>query len=197
MEAARQIKARFEGIFASLAEPVLWTDARRDPEAVELQGYLTKGSGKDAGPEFRFREPVPGLQSGALLALRSDAQRWRVTSLRSEDLEDTVLFIAARVESLEAAPAQALAETLDSILATLNETLAASTLAPLEREDAQEALARLPRLCATPQDPAHAARIKARLTLLKDRFKACEQSSHRALGLLLKLEAQLKRQGLP
>lgn len=197
MEAARQIKARFEGIFASLAEPVRWTDLRRDPAEAALHGYLTKGSGPGAGPEFRFREAVPGLQIGALLQLQSDPQRWRVTNLHVEDLEQTVLFVAARVEPLDAADTAPLAEGIEALLQSLDAALAASTLAPLDREDAREALIRLPSLCARPSDPAHAARIKARLTLLKDRFKACPQTAHSAQGLLLKLEAHLKRQGLP
>jgi hypothetical protein len=60
-----------------------------------------------------------------------------------------------------------------------------------------EALQRLPALAQQPADPGHAARLRQRLSLLKDRFKACAQTQHQAHGLLLKLEAQLKRKGLP
>jgi hypothetical protein len=38
-------------------------------------------------------------------------------------------------------------------------------------------------------------RVKARLKLLAERFKACPQTAHEAKGKILKLEAHLKRKG--
>lgn len=196
MRPAHQIKAKLVGIFESLSEAVLWTDQRHHAEDAELSGYLTKGSGPEGGPEFRFREAVPGLEVGAVLRLASTGVRWRVDRLHLETMEEQVLFQSAHVQSLEAPPLP-VAEGLDALLAGLDKALAACTLAPLDREDAREALARLPQLCAQPGDPAHAQRIRQRLSLLRDRFKACPQTWFQAQGLLLKLEAHLKRQGLP
>lgn len=196
MRPVHQIQARFAGIFDSLAETVLWTDPRHHAGDVELNGYLTKGSGPEGGPEFRFRAQVAGLELGALLRLASQDERWRVDQLHLETMEDQDLFLAARVQSL-AEPALNVPQSLEALLAGLDQALAASTLGPLEREDAREALARLPQLCAQPAEPAYAGRIRPRLSLLKDRFKTCPQTWHQAQGLLLKLEAHLKRQGLP
>ncbi len=196
MDPARQIKARFEGIFASLAEPVLWLDLRRDPAEAELQGYLTKGSGPGASDEFRFSAPVAGLLPGAVLRLASGEARWRVQSLHEERMESQLLFVAARVVSLQAGHEEA-SERAETLIAELQACLERSSLGPLDRDDAAEALARLPRLCAQPADHEHAARLRARLFLLKERFKRCPQTWHPAQGLLLRLEALLKREGLP
>jgi hypothetical protein len=197
MDAARQIKARMERIFQDLAEPVLWDDRRLHSGERRLHGYLTKGSGKDAGQEFRFPERVDGLASGAILRLASADERWRVAEVHIEELDQQVLFVAAKVVDLSAPEPEALPEELDGILLALGQALDASTLGPLEREDVREALLRLPALAQSPGDPGHATRLKQRLSLLKDRFKACPQVQHQAKGLLLKLEVQLKRKGLP
>ena len=196
MGPARQIKARVEGIFRSLAETVAFSDQRVGALDQPLQGYLTRGSGPDAAEEFRFLEAVPGLDSGSLLSLPSREGRWRVESVAEERMDGELLFIAARVQRLDGAlpPAEPGAQDL---LEALQGLLAASTLGPLEAEDAHEALARLRRLSGRPADLEHAHRIRVRLSLLKERFRGCPQTAHSALGLLLKLEAQLKRQGLP
>lgn len=196
MDPARQIKARFEGIFQSLSETVLFSDQRVEALDQPLMGYLTRGSGPDAGEEFRFLEPVAGLLPGSLLRLASKPERWRVEDLAEERMDGELLFVAARVRRLDgdSAPPDA---SLQGILASLQGLLAGSTLTSLEAEDAREALARLPQLCGAPADPEHAHRIKVRLRLLKDRFHGCPQTAHTALGLLLKLEVQLKRQGMP
>jgi hypothetical protein len=197
MDAARQIKARFQAIFGNMAQPVLFSDQRCGAEDVELSGYLTRGSGPEAGHEFRFQQGIDGLDAGSLLRLKSDGERWRVTLVREERMEGELLFVAAAVDRLSARPTPVPPAEVHELLLALAAKVGQSTLGPLETADAVEILERLPSLIDTPADPAHAARIKLRLHQLKELFKSCPQTGHSAQGLLLKLEAQLKRKGMP
>lgn len=191
---ARQIRQRFESVMERMGRAVRLMDQRRQPAESVHRGYLTKGSGAEAAWEFRFLEAPDGLQEGSLLSLDGEAERWRVQRIHREQDGDEVLFVSAQVASLEA-PEVPTAEDLAGHLAGLQETLLRSTLGPLDQDDVAEALARLPRLLAAGPDPTAAARIKQRLKLLSDRFKACPQTAHEAKGRVLKLEAHLKRKG--
>ena len=138
---------------------------------------------------------MPGLRPGAVLEPKG-AGRWLVLELVEQRLEGLPLYVAAKVASLEPGEG-ADDEALEPLLAALEALLALSAMPSLEAEDAREALARLRVLTPTPTAPGHGVRIKPRLRLLRERFMACPQTSHEARGLILRLEALLKRKGLP
>ena len=196
MDDARQIRQRFETVMARMGQGVRLTDQRlENPESLH-RGYRSKGPAAGTW-EFRFLELPAGLQEGSLLSLDGEAQKWRVDRVHVERDGNALLFVSAQVSSLESAPAP-MAEDLGSLLKNLNDLLDRSTLAPLERDDVREALDRLQRLVAAAagaEDRGLSARIKQRLHLLKERFKACPQTAHEAKGGLLRLEAHLKRKG--
>jgi hypothetical protein len=194
---ARKIKARLDGIFAGMAKTVLLSDQRLGVERLPLRGYLTKGSGPKAGPEFRFQEAVAELGVGALLRLESGPERWKVTAVRQEVMDGELLFVSAQVERLDASTPPEPPAEIHELLSALARMLENSTLGPLEAADVHEALGRLPSLVDQPAEPGRALRIRERLALLKDRFMNCPQTARAAKGLILRLEAQLKRKGLP
>lgn len=187
------IRSRFEAIMQRMGQPVRLLDLRLTPPESVHQGYRTRGAGPEAAWEFRFLEQPAGLQEGSLLTLDGDPERWRVLSIHAERDEDELLFVSATVTSLEA-PTAPPAEDVEGLLKSLRALLQRSSLGPLDQDDVAEALERLPRLLASP-GPEAGARIKARLKLMAERFKACPQTAHDAKGQLLKLEALLKRKG--
>ena len=197
MDPNRQIQQRFAQIFERMAVPVLWQERRDTPEEKALQGYLTRGAGPEAPWEFRFQQVVPGLRQGAVLRTHGSQERWAVDTVLEEHLEAELLYVVARVEPLQGGGGAPLEQGLDVLLQSLAQLLEVSTLSPLRRDDAAEALHRLARLSARPGDPEHALRLKERLKLLDQLFKACPQTGKDAKRLLLKLEAQLKRRGYP
>lgn len=190
---AHPIRQRFESIMQRMGQPVRLLDLRLTPPESLHRGYRTKGAGPEAAWEFRFLEHPMGLQEGSLLTLDGDPERWRVLNIHVERDEGELLFVSATVTSLEA-PSAAPAEDVEGHLKSLRALLLRSSLGPLEQDDVGEALERLPRLLAVP-GPEAGARIKARLKLMGERFKACPQTAHDAKGQLLKLEALLKRKG--
>ena len=191
---AHPIRNRFESIMQRMGQTVRLLDLRLTPPESVHRGYRTKGSGPEAAWEFRFLEHPTGLQEGSLLTLDGDPERWRVLSIHTERDEGELLFISASVTSLEA-PAAAPADDVEAHLKALRALLLRSSLGPIEQDDIAEALDRLPRLLNAP-GPEAGARIKARLKLMGERFKACPQTAHDAKGQLLKLEALLKRKGM-
>lgn len=195
MDDARQIRQRFEAIMERMGQSVRLKDQRLDPVESVHRGYRTKSQGTEVTWEFRFLELPSGLQVGSLLSLEGDSDRWRVEKLQFERDGDELLFVSAHVASLVS-----ISDTPDNdfngFLLGLKELLQQSSLGPLEQDDVQEALARLHRLSGAPTNPEAGARIRSRLKLLNERFKACPQTAHAAKGKLLKLEAHLKRQGI-
>jgi hypothetical protein len=192
MDDARQIRQRFEAIMERMGQTVRLRDQRLDPAESLHRGYRTRGTATSW--EFRFLEAPAGLQKGSLLSLDGEEERWRVDKVHFERDGNELLFVSAQVASLDAGK-DAPNEEQAALLQALEALLKRSTLGPLERDDVSEVLHRLPRLFAGVQGPESGARIKARLKLLADRFKACPQTAHEAKGLLLKLEAHLKRKG--
>jgi len=188
------IQERVDAIFAKMAFTVHWQDLRDSAAERQLQGYLTRGAGAEAPWEFRFRQIVRGLKEGAVLR-GDDGNRWLVVQLVTEELEGELLYAAARVRDLE--QDRALDEGLEPLLDGLAGLLERSALAALERDDVTEILARLPRLAADPKEPGHGARLKQRLQVLRQAFAGCPQTWHEARGHILRLEAALKRKGLP
>ena len=193
MDDARQIRERFEGIMLRMGQPVRLHEQRALPAETVHRGYRTKGAGPEAAWEFRFLEHPQGLQAGSLLSLEADGERWRVESVQIERDGTQLLFVSATVTPLEAANPEP-AEDVAGLLGTLQTLAKRSALDPIEQDDVQEALDRIPRLLASPS-PEAGARLKTRLKLLNERFKGCAQTAHEAKGQLLKLEALLKRKG--
>lgn len=193
MEDARQIRQRFEGIMQRMGQAVRLNEQRAQPSESVHHGYRTKGTGPDASWEFRFLEHPQGLQEGSLLSLEADGERWRVESVHVEKDGGLLLFVSATVKSLESAEAEA-AEDVEGLLQSLAALAKRSSLDPIEQDDVQEALQRVPRLLAQ-SGPEAGVRLKQRLKLLDERFKRCAQTAHEAKGLVLKLEALLKRKG--
>lgn len=193
MKEDRIIQERIDAVFQKMASTVLWQE-RRDQDSVrELSGFLTRGPGEEAGWEIRFRGPVPGLRSGAVLKL-VDGARWLVEQVVEESLGGETLFVAARVSAL-----QEDAELADDVLAlcqALEALLEHAAMPLLERDDAAEALARIPKLGAEAGKKGYGVRLKQRLLTLRAAFKACPQTGHQARGLILRLEASLKRKGM-
>lgn len=197
MDANRQIQQRLAQVFERMAQPVLWQELRDAPQELPLHGYLTRGAGPDAPWEFRFQKAVAGLRQGGVLRQAASEERWCIAKVLEERLETELLYVIARVEPLQAAGAPPLEQDVDALLQALQQALDASTLPPLEHADLHEALQRLAGLCPKPAEAGYASRIKARLQLLAQGFKACPQTGNDAKRLLLKLEAQLKRRGYP
>jgi hypothetical protein len=193
MDDARQIRQRFEAVMERMGQAVRLTDQRLETPETLHRGYRTKGPG-DGRWEFRFLEAPAGLQGGSLLSLEGDDERWRVDQVHFERDGNALLFVSAQVSSLSPAP-EALTEDLSALLQALRILSEQSTLGPLDRDDVAEALDRLEKLAGQGPGPAISPRLKQRLRLLNERFKACAQTAHPAKGRLLKLEAHLKRKG--
>jgi hypothetical protein len=192
MDDARQIRQRFEAVMERMGQTVRLRDHRLEPAETLHRGYRTRGTATTW--EFRFLEVPAGLQKGSLLSLDSDGERWRVEKVHFERDGNELLFVSAQVASLDAVEGPPSDEQA-ALLQKLSDLLQRSSLGPLERDDVGEALQRLPRLFSGAPGPEPSARIKARLKLLAERFKACPQTAHEAKGTILKLEAHLKRKG--
>jgi hypothetical protein len=194
MKEDRMIHEKVDAIFERMAVPIAWQDLRVQAGDRQLSGYLTRGPGEAAGFEVRFRQPIPGMREGAILAV-PDQGRWLVLEVVEEHLGGETLFVAARVQSLDSQDRPA--EGFEPLLQALLDLVATSGLGPLEREDAVEALRRLEGLASRPADPGHALRIKQRLLVLRQVLPQCPQTGTEARGLILRLEAGLRRKGLP
>jgi hypothetical protein len=195
MDEVRQLRLTVEAIMQRMGKPVRLRDQRlQPPESLHL-GYLTRGAGAEPPWEFRFLAAPPGLQEGSLLNFDGEPGRWRVEKVEAEHDGAGLLFVRAQVIDLDSAPG-ALPEDLTGLLQKLQALLERATLAPLERDDAAEALARLEKLSASAPGPGTSQRLHARLRLLHERLGSCRQIGHEAKGLLLRLEAHLKRKGL-
>ncbi len=185
-------------VFAKMAGPVLWLDLREDAPVRTLKGYLTRGAGKDAPWEFRFDSRVAGLREGAVLVEGDGPARWKVLALREEAAEHGApLYWAARVEAIDAGDSPDAVEGIRGLLEALGALLAQSTLSPPEAGDVSEALERLAHLCGAPASQGHPERIRSRLVLIRQRFGACVQTERESRKLILKLEAGLRKAGLP
>jgi hypothetical protein len=193
MKEDRIIQQRIDAVFQKMASTILWQE-RRDQEALrELSGFLTRGPGEDAAWEIRFRGSVPGLRPGAVLKL-NDGARWLVEQVVEESLGGETLFVAARVSALR--EDAELPDDVAALCLALGALLEHAAMPLLERDDAAEALARIPKLGADAAKKGYGARLKQRLLILRAAFKACPQTSHEARGLILRLEASLKRRGM-
>lgn len=197
MEPDPYLRQRMLDLLERMATTVLWQDLREAAQERPLRGSLTRGAGPDAPWEFRFQAPVPDLRPGALLRLDGQDQRWRVTAVGARQWDQADLYWSAQVEALDGHGWTPLAEDVENLLGAINTLLDSSTLAKLEADDAREALTRLTALCPEPAAEGHAIRIKSRLGLLRERIAACPQTSNVGRGLILRLEAALRRRGLP
>lgn len=188
------IHDKVDAIFERMASRVLWQDRRDRGEDRELHGYLTRGTGEAAFWEFRFRRRVEGMREGAVL-IQGDGGRWVVLDIVEESLGGETLFFAARVGSLDEKSAPD--GNLEALVQSLRGLLEVSAMPVLEREDVMEALQRFASLGADPTAKGHGVRLKQRLNVLRACFQACPQTGQAARGLILRLEAALKRKGLP
>ncbi len=207
-------KNGFNQIMEQLGQTIIVHKNWGQPEASNFEVRGLKNSEKNIPHNviFQFNERI-NLTVGSVLQLKGGSDLWRVVDTEDHIVADTYVSFKAKVVKIFAngeeiqkritsqavfnAPIYggvqiggerniqniSLSNVVD-IVAKLDELLKSSSLPELEKEDAIEAISRIPELAKKEQSGDVLERVKTRLDIVKSTIEVSEDIAKKALPLV-------------